>query len=69
MFKVGDEVRYSCGAGRFKAKVLSIKVRPTAKPGHSIPFMTLNVYGYGLNTNVCIAADKQGLAMYKVELV
>jgi len=71
-FKAGDSVRYVSAAGIRVAQVRNIEVGPTARPGHSIPWLSLHVpaqNGAKFPTNVTIPADTSSLKAFKVELV
>jgi len=71
-FKAGDKVRYTSAAGTRTAQVRNIEVGPTARPGHSIPWLSLHVpaqNGAKFDTNVTIPADAGSLKSFKVELV
>lgn len=71
-FKAGDSVRYVSAAGTRLAQVRKIEVGPTARPGYSIPWLSLHVpaqNGAKFSTNVTIPADEGSLKAFKVELV
>lgn len=63
----GDNIRYTSALGERLAKVLGIRIAPTAKPGHSIPWLDLTVYGHSGKV-VSIPADTNSLKMFKVEM-
>ncbi len=75
--KHGTQIRYSCAAGVRRATVAGIKIAPTAKPGHSIPWLKLIVApvldfrgaidqrGY----TATIPADDASLKMFKVQVL
>ena len=66
--KAGDEIKYTSAAGRLRARVDSITVGATAKAGHSIAWLNLNVYGFNKPT-ISIPADANSLKMFKVEVI
>ena len=71
-FKAGDEIRYTSAAGTRLAQVRNIAVNSTARPGYSIPWLSLHVpaqKGARFATNVTIPADPGSLKAFKVELV
>lgn len=70
-FKAGDKIRYTSAAGTRVATVRDIKVGPTARPGHSIPWLSLHVpaqNGAKFDTNITIPADESSLKGFKVEM-
>jgi len=70
-FKAGDQVRYTSAAGTRVAQVRKIEVGPTARPGYSIPWLSLFVpaqNGSKFDTNVTIPADANSLKAFKVEM-
>ena len=69
-FKAGDQIRYTSAAGTRLATVRNIEVGPTARPGYSIPWLSLFVpaqKGAKFDTNVTIPADTASLKGFKVE--
>ena len=70
--KAGDTIRYTSAAGTRVAQVRNVAVNPTARPGYSIPWISLHVpaqNGAKFDTNVTIPADPSSLKMFKVEMV
>lgn len=65
--RAGDEIRYTSAIGTRLAVVESIRIAPTAKPNHSIPWLDLRVFGHGSQI-VSIPADTNSLKMFKVEM-
>jgi hypothetical protein len=72
--KIGDEINYSCGYGRVRANVQNISIAPTAKPNHSIVWLTVKLYadpakGRKYDSVIKLPADASSLKMFKVEVV
>lgn len=72
--KAGDEIVYSCAAGRLRATVRSISIGATARPGHSIPWLNITIHadpklGRRYASNVMLPGDSNSLKCYKVEVV
>ncbi len=68
--KAGDKIRYTSAAGTRVAQVRNIAINPTARPGHSIAWLSLFVpaqNGGKFDTNVTIPADASSLKAFKVE--
>lgn len=63
----GDEIRYTSALGQRLALVKGIRIAPTARPDHSIPWLDLKVYGHG-DQVISIPADTNSLKMFKVEM-
>jgi hypothetical protein len=72
IFKAGDKIMYSCAAGRLRATVRGVHFGPTAKYGHSIPWLKLTTMPTKTRpfpSDLTIPADADSLSMFKVELV
>jgi hypothetical protein len=70
--KAGDEIMYSCAAGRLRATVRSVRFGATARPGHSIAWLNITTHVTTTRTypsNLSIPADADSLKMYQVEVV
>jgi hypothetical protein len=70
--KAGDEIMYSCAAGRLRATVRSVRFGATARPGHSIAWLNITTHVTPTRTypsNLSIPADADSLKMYQVEVV
>jgi len=66
--KAGDKIRYTSAAGTRFATVKSITIAPTAKPGLSIAWLNLTVFGGKFPSDVSIPADSGSLKAFKVEM-
>jgi len=70
--KAGDEIMYSCAAGRLRATVRSVRFGATARPGHLIAWLNITTHVTPTRTypsNLSIPADADSLKMYQVEVV
>jgi len=68
--QAGDKIRYTSAAGTRVAQVRNVSINPTARPGYSIPWLSLFVpaqNGAKFDTNVTIPADTASLKGFKVE--
>lgn len=63
----GDKIRYTSALGERLAEVQGIRIAPTAKPGHSIAWLDLTVYGHRGQV-VSIPADTNSLKLFNVEM-
>lgn len=70
--KTGDEIMYSCAAGRQRALVRSVRSGPTAKTGVSIPWLHITVLptqSKPFPSYLSLPADASSLKMYNVEKI
>ena len=68
----GDEIMYSSAAGRQRAIVRDVRVGPTAKVGHSIPWLHITVLPTKTKrfpSYLSIPADEGSLIGFKVEKI
>ena len=68
-FNPGDRITYSSAAGRQTATVNEMRVLPTARLGHSIPWLFITVTKNGRSSSMQLPADEDCLKMYDVKLV
>ena len=70
--KAGDEIVYSCAAGRLRATVRGVTIGATAQHGHSIAWLNITTHitkQRPYPSELRIPADADSLKMFKVELV
>ena len=70
--KAGDEIVYSCSAGRLRATVRSISIGATAKPGHSIAWLNITTHTTKTRrfpSDLSLPADAGSLKAFQVEIV
>lgn len=69
--KAGDEIIYTCAAGRLRATVRSITIGATARPGHSIAWLNITTHvtkDRRYPSDLSLPADANSLKMFKVQL-